>query len=311
MSKQRIFAFLKLSRPLLALGVIVQSFLGLGISRYLGLSVGFSVASLAVGFVVFSALGGIYLFAHFHRDETSANQDWIALLLAGQYEYFRPGQEPWGDKLPPQTAILSAAVSFTIATLSIFGLINANAFLPVSIVLAILLLLIAVLFSSPGIALAYSGFGELALAIGLGALVPMFVYSVIAGEIHRLLPLVTLPLIFHLLSAFIIFQFPNYAEDQRRERQTLLQRMGWQNALFFNNSFLLLGFLSLALIPLTGVPFGLVLLPMFVLPLAGLQIWNLWRMAEGGTPNWLNFRLTALAIFGAVAYLLSYSFWVR
>jgi 1,4-dihydroxy-2-naphthoate octaprenyltransferase len=309
--RQRIYLFIRLVRPLFLLAVVFQVYFALGIVRYLGQVFPLSEVLLLSGVVICLAGAGVFLNAHYWMDHQSIKHDWIARLLDGRYEYYSLETKPDSARLPPQTAILAASVCLVFATVQaylLWGLISRASLIPI---LALLLLATVVIYPAPRFNLSGSGFGELVIAIGLVVLVPMMVFSVFTGEVHRLVPLVTLPLVFILLAVQIAFQFPGYLPERSADQVNLLQRMGWQNGIFFHNSFLLLGFFSLAIIPFAGVPLGVAALPMLVLPLAVWQIWNFRRIAEGGSPNWLSIRLTGLAIFAAVNYLLAYSFWVR
>ena len=74
-----------------------------------------------------------------------------------------------------------------------------------------------------------SGYGEIIATIVLASFVPIFSFTLQTGELHRLLPMSTIPLAALLFAAFIAYEFPDYASDLKRDRQTLMVRLGWDS----------------------------------------------------------------------------------
>ena len=63
------------------------------------------------------------------------------------------------------------------------------------------------------------------------------------GQLHRLIALITFPLTFLYLAMYPAISMQRYAEEERKERRTMLVRMGWQRGMSFHNLLILLAFL--------------------------------------------------------------------
>jgi 1,4-dihydroxy-2-naphthoate octaprenyltransferase len=142
-------------------------------------------------------------------------------------------------------------------------------------------------------------------------LVPIFAFVLQSGELHRLLVMSTFPLTALHLSMMIIFEFPDYLNDIKFDKYTLLVRVGWERGMVLHNILILTAFFLLGLAAMFGLPLA-ILLPAFIpLPLGLLQIWQMRRIAGGGKPNWTTMAFTAVVLFGSVTYLLAFTFWMR
>jgi 1,4-dihydroxy-2-naphthoate octaprenyltransferase len=142
-------------------------------------------------------------------------------------------------------------------------------------------------------------------------LLPSFSFLLQTGELHRLIAMSTFPLTALHLAMILAFEFPDYFNDIKFEKTTLLVRVGWQRGMNLHNILILIAYLLLALAAIFGLPLPIVLPAMFVLPLGALQIWQMRRIAVGAKPNWIAVTITPLAMFAITAYLLTFSFWTR
>jgi 1,4-dihydroxy-2-naphthoate octaprenyltransferase len=121
----------------------------------------------------------------------------------------------------------------------------------------------------------------------------------------------TFPLTALHLAMVIIFGLPDFAQDLKLQKLTLLARMGWREGMTFHNILILVAYLLLGLAATFGLPPLIAIPAILTLPLGLLQIWQLSRIAAGSKPNWVTLRLTAMTIFIATTYLLTYAFWTR
>jgi 1,4-dihydroxy-2-naphthoate octaprenyltransferase len=113
------------------------------------------------------------------------------------------------------------------------------------------------------------------------------------------------------LSMLLANQLASYIEDEKRQRQTMMRRMGWQNGIAAHNLAIIAAFLMWGLAAIYGFPMG-ILIPVFLLiPIGGMQIWQMQRIIAGAKPQWRSLTSSAAALFGAAVYLLFIGFWLR
>ncbi len=288
---------LRLIRPVHLLLALLTYSMGLGIARYLGVTL-----RLVPQFV-----GGTILL----------------LLLAASgllSEYFRPFNEPLlpGKELTPreQEQLRAYLLAFGAAFLGVAGLLvfllqRAGSLQLDAVLLLAVFTLLALANAVPPVRLANRGFGELVNAYLIASLTPTLAYFLQADHFHRLVTLLTFPLFLLALACFLALDFPAYAEDLKYERRSLLMALTWQQAVPLHNLLLIAAYFFLACAPFLGVTFELVWPALLTLPLAAYQIFALRNIAEGAKPLWTVFSVMALAIFGLTAYLLALTFWLR
>jgi 1,4-dihydroxy-2-naphthoate octaprenyltransferase len=109
----------------------------------------------------------------------------------------------------------------------------------------------------------------------------------------------------------LAFELPDYANDLKYEKLTLMVRIGWERGIAVHNILILVAFLLIGLAMLFGFPLIIALPALFSLPLGLFQIWYVNRIADGAKPNWNILVLLAVLVFGVTAYLLAFSFWTR
>jgi 1,4-dihydroxy-2-naphthoate octaprenyltransferase len=292
---QRLLVLLRLSRPLNLLFAALTYFLGAGVARYLG--------EPQVAPVFWLGLLGV-LFAQL-----------ATTLLA---EVFRPANEPIlpDETLPGRRALLDAALYVSISALASLAVIAFLLFkdhhvsLPALMILALALLAILA-YAVPPFRLVDRGFGEFLLAINLAYLSPSIAFLLQAGDFHRLLNSITVPLVFIALAAYLALDFPAYAGDLKYERRTLLSRLGWERAVPLHHGLLLAAYILFAATPLLGYSLALIWPAFLTLPFALLQIYWLRNISLGAKPIWTLLTANAIALFGLTAYFLTLTFWLR
>lgn len=297
--------FLRLSRPLFLAGGALNYFLGLGIARYLGVPIDWSVALLGQVWVTGLQLSTHYLNEYFDYPSDAANRNRTP---------FTGGSGVLGNKigqLRPQVALISALFTLTSAALATFVLGRLGALNSLVLTIMALGAAGAILYSVPPVRLATSGLGELSTAILLANLVPAFAFTLQTGNFHQLLALSTFPLTALTLASMLGLEFPDYASDLKTEKRTLLVRLGWQTAMTIHHLLVAAGYVLFLASNASGLPAGLAFPPLLTLPVGLLQIWYLGRIAQGMKPNWTALTLNALALTVSAVYLLTYAFWTR
>ena len=145
----------------------------------------------------------------------------------------------------------------------------------------------------------------------IAAIIPGFSLALQSGELHRLLVMVSLPLMVLYIAVDIALAFPLYAEDIRQKRESILILLGWPRGLFLHNFLILLGFLSIGVSSMIGLPWPIAWPVLLILPIGVFQIWQLYLISRGGKPNWLLLRWTAYALFVTTLYMMIFAFWIN
>jgi 1,4-dihydroxy-2-naphthoate octaprenyltransferase len=182
---------------------------------------------------------------------------------------------------------------------------------PTTIFVMTLIFLGAFFYAVPPVKLQSSGYGELTTSIIVANLVPALGLLLQYGDLHRLLAMATFPLTLLHLAMLLAFELPDYATDLKYEKRTMMVRMGWEAGMRLHNMLIISAYFLLALAFVLGFPFNIAFPAMLTLPVGILQIWYMNRIAGGARPHWTSLTLTAIALFGITAYLLTFSFWTR
>jgi 1,4-dihydroxy-2-naphthoate octaprenyltransferase len=288
-------AFLKLSRPLNLLLAALTYILGASIPAYLGKP--FQLIPFWLG------LAGILL------------AQWSMSLLA---EVFRPHNEPLVDgETPGQKETLRNNMLYaSIAALTVYAVIAFILYLDRNLTLhtfyfLLSSLLLVIAYALPPIRLLDRSFGEFSLAVHIAYIIPSIGFLLRAGESHRLLAVIIIPLTALALAYFLVIDFPSFADDQKYQRATLLRRLTWEHAIPFHHSLIVFAYLVFALAPLLGFSFSLLWPAFLTMPFAIFQILQLRSISLGNPPNWILLTSTALAVFGLTTYFLALTFWLR
>ncbi len=305
MKKNNPLLFLKLSRPLFLLAGFGQYLLGAGIARYLGNQIDWNILFLGLFWVIFIQLATHYLNEYFDAplDESNENRSWFT----GGSGVLGKGE----DKLDRKVALIAFSVVLSFAVAIILMLAWAEALNPGVSILMLLIVFGSILYSLPPVQFSRRGYGELVTAILVGYLVPSLGYSLQTGQMHNLIIMTTLPLVFLIFALMIIISFPDYVTDMRHGKKTLLVWIGWENVMVLHNSLVALAYVTLAGLIFIGFPKMIALSAFLSLPLGLLQIWQLRSIAMGGKPNWNALGLNAISTVGVMVYMLAYLFWTR
>jgi len=207
------------------------------------------------------------------------------------------------EHLPFTAALISTIVTLTIsATLAALLLVLKDvSFVPWIFVL--MGFFAAFVYNTPPVRLITRGVGEIIATIVVASFVPIFSFTLQTGELHRLLPMSTIPLAALLFAVFIASEFPDYASDLKRDRKTLMVRLGWETAMRLHNLAILFAILSFLTAYVLGLPDRVALGALISFPLAIAQIWQLNRIKAGLPPRWRTFTFSALSLFALTTYL--------
>lgn len=305
MSKNPVMLFVRLSRPVLLLGGIGQTFLGAGISRYLGKTIDWNVFFLGLFWVLLVQLAAHYLNEYFDYPVDKEIENRTA---------FSGGSGALGEgegKLNRRVALSAFVVAVSLSVAVILTMIWSRMLAPAGALIMMLILAGALAYSIPPVQLSRSGYGELLAAILGGYLVPILSYNLQTGEAHRLVALSSLPITLLLVVFLLAVSFPDYATDLKYGKRTFLIRAGWQNAMTVHNTLILVAFIVLSSLWFFDYPRSILLPTYLTLPLGLTQFWQMRMIAAGGKPNWKALTLNAAGLVGSLIFLLAYTFWTR
>jgi 1,4-dihydroxy-2-naphthoate octaprenyltransferase len=277
----------RLFRPFFLFGVAVLYALGAGIARYLGTQLDWGVYLIGQAWVTLLQIGCQLLYEYFTTIPQVGDPAQFVLTLPG--ESARPG------KIHRVAALWwSYACLTVVASLSVLFIRFIHTTPGLFLVMG-LMFLAAVLYSVPPVRLAFSGYGELTLAVLVTNLVPAFAFQLQTDLPLRLVAMSTFPLTALFLAMLLVFE---------------LNSIGWQNGILAHNLLILTGYLFLALAVTFGLPWRIGLPGLLTLPLGLLQVWAVNRVAAGAKPQWRSLTMTAITLLGLLVYFLLFLYWV-
>ena len=286
-------------RPLHLMTLIVLYFLGVGFGRYLGQRI--DLAPLLIGLLWILTLSiGLNFLGDYYQ--TPFDWGWVR-----KEQGENDTQEKDRDEVLLYISVASLAVG---AVLTVILGISGSLSLSSGLVMASYFLLYCLIII-PGISLDLSGIGEFFTSIILVVLPPAIGYLLQAGEFHRFLYLGIFPLFPLHLAMILVLRLKTYPVDIRKDRKTLLVRLGWQRGVYLHNLMVLSGFLLFGVALIFDMPFRLVLPVFFTLPVAGYLIWYLSNLEDGAPVRWPLITLLSLVIFFLPVYMITFTVWIR
>ncbi len=284
-----------LMRPINLIFALLTYGLGLGIARYLG-------ATILLEPQIFGAAIILLIMA-------------ASALLT---EYFRPLNEPIHqdetrkERAELRSRLLVISITFLGTATILAILLRSAGFVHLdTAIFLVLFTLLALMNAVPPVRLENRGLGELSTAIQVANFSPTLAFLFQYNNLHRILTVYTLPLLFLALAYYLSTNFPAYSNDLKFERRSLLVSLTWQRAVPIHNILLIGAYLFFVCIPFLGFPLQLVWPALISLPVAAYQVFSLRNLADGAKPNWPLFSAIATAIFGLTAYSLSLTFWLH
>ena len=292
---QQLLPVLRLSRSLYAFFAALTYVLGAGMARYLG-----AVQDLAAFWL---GLGGVLL---------------VQFSMSLLAEALRPVEQPSDDDShrPERVNLRKSALLVSLGLLGTAGIIaillgEVGGLSPTVMLFLGLSLLAVLIYAVPPLRLVDAGFGEFILAVHIAMLVPAIGFALQYGEYHRLAAIFSFPLTLLALAYFLILGFPTFATDEKFDRSTLLRSLGWQRAVPLHHGLILGAYALLASARLFDLSWALIWPALLTFPFALFQIWQVRNIGLGAKPVWNLLTVTALAVFGLTAYLLTFAFWMR
>lgn len=298
-----LIAFVRISKPILLLVVALLYMMGTGIARYLGIVIDWNIFILGLLWIGFVQLSSIYLNEYFYRGNIDEGHK--RSTLSGGLGAIGIGVLPKTVPLIAGFTVMTFAASISVVLFRMPGIT------PTTLFTFIAFLVLSLLLVLPPARFVMTGYGEIISSITISFLVPTAGFLMQSGELHRLVAMLSFPLVFQQFAMILAGELPSYAQDIKYENRTLMVRAGWEAGMRFHNISLFLAYLVLSIALIFGLPLSIGLPAFLTFPLAIYQIWTMLRIANGAKPNWRLLILMSGAIFGLTAYLITFTLWIR
>jgi 1,4-dihydroxy-2-naphthoate octaprenyltransferase len=284
---------LRIVHPWALLACILTYSLGAGIAKYLGIAIRWEVYLAGQAAMLTLLLSSFFLREFFDRSPLTD-----------------PARKP-GD--PPRLTRLNllqiSATTLTIGAVLTVLLLAGRALTPSGFFVLGFSFFLTLADAVPPLRLARSGYGELVMAFFLANLTPVLAFLLQAGELHRLLALITFPLTFLTLASLLALRLPAYAADLREERRNMLTRLGWQRGMNLHNLLILGGYFLLGSAALAGLPWPLTWPGLLGLPIGLFQIFLITSIGNGARPRWKLLTVVAVSTLALTIYFLNLALW--
>lgn len=255
----------------------------------------------------------------------------ILLQISSQYlrvyyDTFNPLQR---RALPPRWQILEEEAQTPVDLTSERGILLPTALVTLSVgaVLTVLMqmrsplspaaflllgtaFVLAFIYSVPPFKLDETGYGELIQAVLIVNLTPALAFIFQTGEFHRLIAMLTFPLLALFLALQMVLGLPGFGRDLSAGRKNLIQQTGWERGVRLHHLLIVSCYLLLGLALLSGLPWRLTWPTLLSVPFAVYQVMQMEQITTGAKPNWKLLTLNAVVTFGLVVYLMTFSLWV-
>jgi 1,4-dihydroxy-2-naphthoate octaprenyltransferase len=269
--------------------------LGSGIAHYLGAEFKILQFLLGITWVMCIQIAGYILMIYFKPTGNLADEANLLQLFKNKPKLLLP---------------IVSLFFITAAVVVVILLINQQFTINLGIILMMIVLGL-VFYVMPPFMLAFNGYREVFLAIFQGGFVPILGFLVQSNVYHRLLLLITFPITLIALATHLAMSFSTYAADLNLEQKTFLRLFSWQRTIILHHVLLITAYAFFALGLIQGIPTALLGPALLTMPIAGLQIFWLHRISQGGKTIWPFFRVLAASVFGLSAYLLAFTFWTH
>ena len=288
MTLRKLWAFIKLTRPVFLLGGALLYALGIAMAASQGVVIDLRRALLGQLIVT-----SIQLMAHYANEYYDLEVD---RLIAHNRTFFSGGSGvlPSGE-LPRQVARRAMAAC---ATVAIIGICVAAVQSPLMLVVGLTSLLGSWYYSAPPLALMGSGWGELTTSIIVALMVPLAGFVLQANRIDPIVLAICLPLAPIHMAMMITFEFPDFEADRAAGKRTLAVRLGKDRVAQLHNGLLAAAFMFNLVMVISHGPWPAARFVWLAMPLAAWQIIGVeWRARH----IWTDPSLLALGGVGLFA----------
>src|SRR5512136_2548881 len=231
MKRQKIWAFVKLTRPMFLGGAVVLYLLGAALAWTQGSAVDWG--RLLLGQLLVTS---IQLTTHYANEYYDYDVD--AAIGSARTPFSGGSGVLVSGQLDRAVALRATHVCLIIAIvmLVLCGLIS-----PLMWIIGIGALLGGYFYSAPPLKLEGSGWGEWDTAILTAVLVPLTGFVMQANHFDPIVLIVCAPLVLIYVAMILTFEFPDYPADKAIGKRTITVRIGLRRAAWLHNALLIGG----------------------------------------------------------------------
>jgi 1,4-dihydroxy-2-naphthoate polyprenyltransferase len=299
---KKLLAFIRLSRLYFLGGGFMLFALGALIARYEGYPLNWSTYVLGQLYVTSLQLMTHYLNEYWDVETDRLNQ--TRTPFSGGSGVVAAGG------ISREAVFTAALVCLAFATGALIWLLIEYGPTPAALAVMVLMFLGAFFYSSPPLALAGTGYGEITASITVAGLVPALGHVLQAGRPSPLLLLATAPLVVLHFAMLMAFEFPDFLSDEAAGKRTLLVRLGRRVGAQVHNAALVLAIALAVLGTFAGLPARAALGAVLAAPMVLLQISQVRRMLRGDPISFNRLTFLGLVIFALTTYFTAFTFWV-
>lgn len=293
----------RFARPWSLLAGVLTYILGAGVAKYLGFGIHENRFWAGLLVVILMLMASYALKAYYDRIDADSP-------LRRMQKDLEDEEQKAVQRLPRQSLLLIAFTLLTTGAAFTVLLFADGAIHFASLIMLGITFLLAFFYGVPPFRFVYNGYGELSEGIIFSGLIPALAYLLQTGDLHRLLPMLSFPLLAFYLAMRLAQSLEQYARDQRLGRRTLIIQIGWRRGMALHNILILSGYLLLVVAAAFGLPWALFWpAGVLTLPVGIFQIYQMNQISSGAKPDWRLLKLTAAATFGLTAYLLALTIW--
>ena len=308
----RVFGLILLSRAHFLMGGILFYALGAVVARADGAAPNLLV--LGWGLVGVSA---IQLLTHLLNEFFDADRD----AMVTNRTLFSGGSGMIGaGKLSKRVALTGAtvcglvgiAVALSIAWLPGWEASAGPAFAPEVALIYVIAWVIGVGYSAPPLRLMTRGLGEGAAAFVVALLTPMAGFAVASGELSARVVWLGMPLMAASMAFMITVELPDYDVDLCTGKRNWVVRLGRDRSGALHNALLLISYLALAAVCVSGkLPGRVATLLWLTVPVAVWQIGGVCFLKRRGWGHYGWLAAGGFVLMGLYALLAGVGFWLQ
>jgi 1,4-dihydroxy-2-naphthoate polyprenyltransferase len=290
----KMWAFVKLTRPVFLLGGVFLYGLGVAVAAQFGMPIDLWKYALGQAMVTL-----IQLTAQYANECQDVECD---LLNSVNRTWFSGGS----GVLPTRSISIHTArqaMQFS-ALAGLLAIVLVAVQVPLAGMIGLLGLLGAWFYSTPPISLMSTGWGELVASLVVALLVPLAGFTLHTGDIDPQLLAICAQLVLVHMAMLIAFELPDWKADAAAGKRTLRVRLGLRRIIYLHTALLLAAFMSLFLLHLNGIAaarFVWLALPLAVLQ--GIQVTGGY-FSPPKTYRWITLGSVALFVWTVTLWLI-------
>ncbi len=293
---------LRYARPGMLVAGALFYVLGTGMAKYLGHPILGARFGLGLAAVLLLQLMSYFFKAYFDLIDASSP------LRRMQKDADDDDQQVL-RQLPPQSVLMLGATAMTggaVVTVLLYSIGALN--LEVVLFMGIAFIL-SFFYAVPPLRLVYTGYGELIEAIVIANLFPALAFLLQTGALHRYVGMLTFPLLAIFLAVRLALSLERYSRNLKYGQKTMMVVLGWQRGMMMHNWLVPISYLLVGLALVLGLPWSLTWPALLSAPIGIFEIYQINQINAGAKPGWRLLNITAIALLGITAYLVSFALW--